>query len=57
MNLTWIGQGGFVSEAEGYRANPAMQFCLQAVREGWLGEVFEVQGSMSHDCGGPSNCV
>lgn len=35
-----------------FRGNPAMQFCLQAVREGWLGEVFEVQGSMSHNYGG-----
>lgn len=30
-----------------YRNNPAMQFCFQAVREGWLGEVFEVHGVMN----------
>jgi predicted dehydrogenase len=35
-----------------YRANPAVQFCLKAVREGWLGEVFEIHAVMSHDYGG-----
>ena len=30
-----------------YRNNPAIQFCLRAVREGWLGQVFEVHGVMS----------
>jgi len=30
-----------------YRNNPAVQFCLRAVREGWLGEVFEVHAVMS----------
>lgn len=30
-----------------YRNNPAVQFCLRAVREGWLGEVFEVHSVMS----------
>ncbi len=35
-----------------FRNNPAMQWCLQAVREEWLGEIFEVQGSMSHNYGG-----
>jgi predicted dehydrogenase len=30
-----------------YRYNPAFQFCLQAVQEGWLGEIFEVDGVMS----------
>jgi predicted dehydrogenase len=34
-----------------FRANPAFQFCLKAVREGWLGEVFEIQASMSHNYG------
>jgi predicted dehydrogenase len=29
-----------------------MQWCLKAVRQGWLGEIFEVQGSMSHNYGG-----
>lgn len=30
-----------------YRNNPAVQFCLHAVREGWLGQVFEVHCVMS----------
>jgi predicted dehydrogenase len=30
-----------------YRNNPAIQFCLRAVREGWLGNVFEVHAVMS----------
>ena len=30
-----------------YRNNPAIQFCLRAVREGWLGQVFEVHAVMS----------
>lgn len=36
-----------------FRGNPAMRFCLKAVRDGWLGDIFEVQGSMSHNYGGP----
>jgi predicted dehydrogenase len=35
-----------------FRNNPAMQFCQRAVREGWLGEIFEIQAGMSHDYGG-----
>lgn len=34
------------------RNNPAIQFAIKAVREGWLGEVFEVQADMSHNYGG-----
>jgi predicted dehydrogenase len=30
-----------------FRYNPAFQFCFRAVREGWLGEVFELHGVMS----------
>lgn len=30
-----------------YRANPAINFCFRAVREGWLGDVFEVHAVMS----------
>jgi predicted dehydrogenase len=30
------------------RNNPAIQFCQKAVREGWLGDVFEIQAAMSH---------
>ena len=30
-----------------YRNNPAIQFCLRAVREGWLGQIFEVHAVMS----------
>lgn len=35
-----------------FRANPAFQWCLKAVRAGWLGDIFEVQANMSHDYGG-----
>jgi len=34
-----------------FRNNPAMQWCLKAVHKGWLGDIFEVQGSMSHNYG------
>ena len=30
-----------------YRNNPAVQFCFRAVREGWLGRVFEVDAVMN----------
>jgi predicted dehydrogenase len=30
-----------------FRNNPAFQFCFRAVREGWLGQVFELHGVMS----------
>ena len=30
-----------------YRNNPAVQFCRKAVREGWLGQVFEIHCVMS----------
>jgi len=32
-----------------FRHNPAFRFCFQAVREGWLGKVFEVHGSMNRE--------
>lgn len=35
-----------------FRGNPAMQWCLKAARNGWLGGIFEVQANMSHDYGG-----
>ncbi len=35
-----------------FRANPALRFCQAAIRQGWLGEVFEIQANMSHDYGG-----
>ena len=35
-----------------YRNNPAIKLCLRAVREGWLGDVFEVHAVMSHCYGG-----
>jgi predicted dehydrogenase len=35
-----------------FRGNPALQWCRQAARRGWLGEIFEIQGSMSHNYGG-----
>jgi len=30
-----------------FRNNPAVQFCLNAVREDWLGEIFEIDAVMS----------
>ena len=30
-----------------YRTNPAINFCFRAVREGWLGDIFEVHVVMS----------
>jgi predicted dehydrogenase len=30
-----------------FRGNPAFQLCFRAVREGWLGEVFELHGVIS----------
>lgn len=35
-----------------FRGNPAMQWTMNAVRQGWLGEIFEIQASMSHNYGG-----
>jgi len=35
-----------------FRGNPAVQWTINAVRQGWLGEVFEIQASMSHNYGG-----
>jgi predicted dehydrogenase len=34
-----------------FRSNPAIQFCMKAVRENWLGDIFEVQTNMSHSYG------
>ncbi len=30
-----------------YRSNPAVKFCLNAVRQGWLGDIFEVHAVMN----------
>jgi predicted dehydrogenase len=35
-----------------FRGNPAIQFCQKAIREGWIGDIFEIQAGMSHDYGG-----
>ena len=32
-----------------YRYNPAVQFCVNAVRNGWLGDIFEIHSVMSRD--------
>lgn len=34
------------------RGNPAIRFCQKALRENWLGDIFEIQASMSHNYGG-----
>lgn len=33
------------------RSNPAIKFIHKAVRDGWLGDIHEIQASMSHDYG------
>jgi predicted dehydrogenase len=35
-----------------FRSNPAIQWCAKAIRQGWLGDIFEIQASMSHNYGG-----
>ncbi len=35
-----------------FRGNPAMQWCIKAIHEGWFGEIFEIQADMSHNYGG-----
>lgn len=35
------------------RHNPAFQFLFRAAREGWLGQIFEVHGTMSKAVGAP----
>lgn len=35
-----------------FRNNPAMQWTIKALRQGWLGEIFEIQADMSHNYGG-----
>jgi len=34
------------------RTNPPMVLCQQAVREGWLGDIFQIQADMNHNYGG-----
>ena len=34
-----------------FRANPAMRWIATAVREGWLGDIFEIAADMDHDYG------
>jgi predicted dehydrogenase len=35
-----------------FRNNRAIEFCKRAIRDNWLGGVFEIQASMSHNYGG-----
>jgi predicted dehydrogenase len=35
-----------------FRDNPAFQFCRKAVKNNWLGDIFELQANMSHNYGG-----
>lgn len=37
-----------------YRYHPAFRFCVRALRDGWLGEVFEVDGVISKTVGSAS---
>ena len=34
-----------------FRGNPALRWVMNAVRQGWLGDVLEIQAGMSHDYG------
>ena len=34
-----------------FRGNPAIQWTMKAINEGWLGDIFEIQASMSHNYG------
>ena len=34
-----------------FRGNPAFQFCFKAVRDGWLGQIFEAHGVISKTVG------
>jgi predicted dehydrogenase len=34
-----------------FRGNPAIQFCKRIVREKWLGEIYDIQATMSHNYG------
>jgi predicted dehydrogenase len=49
QKLFYIATRQHVTVQMGYmlRYNPAFQLCFQAVREGWLGEIFEVDAVMS----------
>lgn len=40
-------QGLALQMAYMYRTNPAIRFCFKALRDGWLGELFEVHAVMS----------
>ncbi|MBN2452215.1 MAG: Gfo/Idh/MocA family oxidoreductase [Lentisphaeria bacterium] len=35
-----------------FRNNPAIRFSQRVIRQGWLGDLFEIQASMSHNYGG-----
>lgn len=37
-----------------FRGNPAVQFLQRIVREKWLGEIYEIQATMSHNYGNDS---
>lgn len=36
-----------------FRGNPAMQMAAKAVKDGWIGDVFDVHADMNHCYGGP----
>ena len=35
-----------------YRGNPAVLWCREALKQGWLGEIQQFEGSMNHNYGG-----
>lgn len=37
-----------------FRGNPAFQFCIRAIREKLIGDVFEIEADMNHNYGGES---
>ncbi len=34
-----------------FRGNPAFQFCISAIRQKWLGEIFQLEADMNHSYG------
>ena len=37
-----------------FRINPAIQFAIRAVREGWMGDIFRLEADMDHNYGNPA---
>ena len=51
LHATAAAKGRTIQMGYMYRYNPAFRFLFQAVRDGWLGEVFEIHAVMSKTIG------